>query len=258
MGRPRQRFRPEIDAQGRGLERRELLSQGVTPVVTAVVDPSQTGERNLFHQNGINGLVMHRTFVNQLNDRLVISQDRSQRVIQAFEVFQTAFQQLPVNPPAGYTGPTLASLVNTLKSQVQVGEIRREFLNGYRTPSEATSIIYSPQAPVALVPFSFDQIDTMAATLEALPPVSGPNGTMVQGDSAPAVNQAVNAIVNAIAEFTLHPNLFTSTSDFYLNPYVTFTTSFTGVPASSAPGYFIRGPHGTILPGATLHPHAPN
>jgi hypothetical protein len=43
-----------------------------------------------------------------------------------------------------------------------------------------------------------------------------------------------------------------------LNPYVTFNLSFSGAPASSAPGYFLRGPGGAILPGATLHPHAPN
>ena len=98
----------------------------------------------------------------------------------------------------------------------------------------------------------------MAETLEQLPPVTGPSGKATQGDPTPAVNYAVNSILNAIAETSIHPLLFNQPGDFYLNPYVTFTVTFSGAPAETAPGYFIRGPHGTILPGATLHPYGPN
>ena len=162
------------------------------------------------------------------------------------------------SPSPGAAGPTLESLVATLKQEVAIALIRREGLSFQQTPSEQTSIKISPLAPVALVPFAYAQIDTMAATLEQLPTVTGPSGTATQGDPTPAVNFAVNSILNAIAETSIHPLLFNQPSDFYLNPYVTFTTTFSGAPASTAPGYFIRGPQGTILPGGTLHPDAPN
>ena len=256
MGRRRGRFSLElVDAQ---LERRELMSgTGVPPVAATVSAPRATG-RDLFNHNGIDGLVLHRTFVDGLNDRLNTSKDQTTRVTQAFQAFQSSFAQLPVSPPSGATGPTLDSLVATLKQQVATALIRREGLSSQPTVSERTSITVSPLAPVALVPFSDSQIDKMAATLSQLPPVVHPAGTPTQGNPAAAVNFAVNSILNAIAESTIHPLLFNDPGDFYLNPYIQFTLSFSGTPASSAPGYFIRGPHGTILPGATLHPYAPN
>ena len=230
----------------------------VAGVTAAAVGESQAGGRNLFHQNGINGLVLHRTFVNRLNDRLNNSKDQSVRVIQAFQVFQVSFQGLPVAPSPGAAGPTLDSLVATLKQEVAIALTLCEGLSSQKTPSEQTSIKVSPLAPVTLVPFADAQIDTMAATLEQLPPVTGAGGTATQGDPKPAINDAINSILNALAEASIHPLLFNQPSDYYLNPYVTFTLTFSGTPAETAPGYFIRGPHGTILPGAMLHPDAPN
>ena len=253
----RRRIRFSLELVDPQLERRELMSRPAS-MTAAAVGESQAGGRNLFHQNGIDGLVLHRTFVNQLNDRLNTSKDQTARVNQAFQVFATNFAQLPVNPPPDATGPTLASLVATLKQQVDIALIRRQGLSFQQTPSEQTSIKSSPLAPIALVPFANAQIDKMAATLAQLPPVTGPGGTSTQGNPTPAVNYAVNAILNALAQTSIHPLLFNQPSDFYLNPNVTFTLSFSGAPASSAAGFFIRGPHGTILPGATLHPTAPN
>jgi hypothetical protein len=120
------------------------------------------------------------------------------------------------------------------------------------------AIRVSPLAPRALIPFSESQIDRMSATLAQLPPVEGPDGTLVKADSTQAVNSAVNAVLNGLAETSMHPKLFLNPSDFYLNPYIQFDATFVGAPASAAPGYFIRGPRGVILPGATLHPFAPN
>jgi hypothetical protein len=203
-------------------------------------------------------LVLHRAFVNRLNDRFTASKDQSTRVTQAFQVFVSSYKQLPVNPPPGSSGPTLESLVAALKQQVAVALIRRQGLSSQATPSEVRAIRISPLAPRALVPFAEVQIDAMATTLVKLPPVAGPNGTLTTGNPTPAANVAVNAILNALAASTVHPLLFLNPDNFYLNPNVQFTLTFTGVPAQAGPGFFIRGPHGAILPGATLHPHAPN
>jgi hypothetical protein len=259
MGRRRNPYRLSVELVDAQLERRELMSHTPT-VAAAVVHPNTgtgTGGRNLFHQNGVSGLVLHRSFVNQLNDRFTASKAQTTRVTQAFQAFVTSFEKLPVTPPGGPSGPALQSLVATLKPQVATALIRNE-PNAPLTPSQQTAIRRSPLAPIALVPFADAQIDKMAATLAQLPPATGPSGKLTQGDPTPAVNHAVNAVLNALAETTVHPLLFKSPNDFYLNPYVTFTLTFSGVPAQSAPGFFIRGPHGTILPGATLHPHAPN
>ena len=145
-------------------------------MAAAAVGASQAGGRNLFHQNGIDGLVLHRTFVNRLNDRLNTSKDQTTRVTQAFQVFATSFKGLPVAPSPGTAGPTLDSLVATLKQEVATALTRREGLSIQQTPSEQTSIKISPLAPVALVPFADAQIDKMAATLEQLPAVTGPGG----------------------------------------------------------------------------------
>jgi hypothetical protein len=256
MDRRTNRFAPEVI--DRELERRELLSLSPRLHAAPAIRDSHVAGKNLFHQNGINGLVLHRTFVNQLNDRLNTSKDQTARVIQAFQVFAASYRQLPVNPPAGSSGLTLGSLVAALKQEVAVALIRREGLSIQATVSERTSIRLSPLAPRALVPFSTGEIDAMEATLAKLPPVAGPGGTLTPGDPTPAINIAVNGIVNALAESTIHPLLFRNPDSFYLNPHIEFTLKFSGAPAAAAPGFFIRGPHGAILPGATLHPYAPN
>jgi hypothetical protein len=240
------------------LEPRELLSLPDALHPVAAVRGSDAGGKNRFHQNGINGLVLHRAFVNQLNDRFTNSRDQSTLVTQAFQVFVSNYKQLPVNPPPGSSGPTLASLVTALNQEVAFALIHRTGLSSQATPSEVRAIRISPLAPRALVPFAEAQIDAMAATLAELPPVAGPSGTLTTGNPTPAVNVAVNAILNALAQSTVHPLLFLNPDNFYLNPNVQFTLTFNGVPAQAGPGFFTRGPHGAILPGATLHPHAPN
>ena len=105
------------------------------------------------------------------------------------------------------------------------------------------------------MPFAVQQIQELGAKVAATPPVLGPDGTLKPGDITAAVNAASNAILNAIAQSSVHPLLFQSPSDFYLSPDITFTTSFNSTPAGAAPGYFVRGPGGTLLPGAPVHPY---
>jgi hypothetical protein len=237
------------------LERRELLSHAAAPRVAAEVRHARGGGRNLFHHDGINGLVLHRSFVNQLNDRLANSKEQAILVNEALQAFQSNNAQLPVNPPAGGTGPTLDHLLTDLTNQVVYGVSVRQVMTNRPNPSSAKSIRVAPLAPDALVPFAVQQIQELGAKVAATPPVLGPDGTLKPGDITAAVNAASNAILNAIAESSVHPLLFQSPSDFYLSPDITFTTSFNSTPASAAPGYFVRGPGGTLLPGAPVHPY---
>jgi hypothetical protein len=236
------------------LERRELLSRGGLPTRSTLVESLPAPGFDFFHHDGIDGLVLHKHFVNRLNDRLANSQLQATRVSQALETFGTAFSQLPVNPPPGSSGPTLASLLDTLKQQVSYALSVREIV-GRASPSQATAPSVSPLAHVALIPFALEQIDQAGAALAQLPPITSANGTLVQGNPLAILNVAANAIQNALAETSIHPNLFLSPGNFYVNPKASFDINFTGTPASTAAGFFIRGPHGVILPGATLHPH---
>jgi hypothetical protein len=253
----RRRTRFSLELFNPQLEPRALLSHPGSDIA-AEVGAHQAGVPDVFHKNGINGLLLHRSFVNRLNDRLNNSKDEATRVTQAFQAFATGFNALPVVPAPGATGPTLNSLVATLQQEVTVALTRREGLSSQGTVSEQKSIKFAPLAPIALVPFAQGQISTMAKSLAQLPPITRAGGQMTQGNPLPAINNAVDAILNAVAETSIHPLLFNKPSDFYLNPNITFTTTFSGAPASSSAGFFIRGPHGTILPGATLHPFAPN
>jgi hypothetical protein len=251
----RRSFRPEWLDQA--LERRDLLSGVALRAAPAIVAQGGAHHGNLFHRNGIDGLVLHRAFVNQLNDRLSNSAAQSARVRQAFQVFISDYQQLPVTPPPGSSGPTVSDLLAKLTSEVNLGLSRLDKPLVRPTPSQRTSLKKSPLAPLALVPYADAQINAMAAELAATPPVVGPDGQRHFADPTAAVNTAVNAILNALAETSIHPNLFLSPSDFYISPNVTFTVDSGDAPASSSPGFFVRGPHGIVLPGATLHPHVP-
>jgi hypothetical protein len=254
MARHRQ-WKPEwADPQ---LERRELLSQDALPVRSASLEGVPVPRVNLFHHDGINGLVLGEHFVNRLNDRLGFSQVQATRVNQALQAFSAAYARLPVGLPPNGSSPTLASLLATLKQQVSFALTEREVTVTQQRPSLQDAPLASPLASVALIPFALGQIDQAGAALAQLPPVAGPNGTLVPGDPVPILNVASNAILNALAETTIHPTLFVDPADFYLNPAASFDITFTGIPASSAPGFFIRGPGGAILPGATLHPHVP-
>jgi hypothetical protein len=236
------------------LESRELLSRGdLAPVSSLVAGTTATTlpvSFNLFHHDGINGFVLHASFVNQLNDRLANSSASAARVSQAFQAFEASYSQLPVTMPPGSLGPTATSLLASLQNEVDNGLLIRQGVSVRPQPSVAKSIKVSPLAPRALIPFANAQISQLGATLAATPPVVGPDGTLVTANPIPALNQTINAIFNALAESSVHPNLFLNPSNFYISPDVQFTITSTGAPASSSPGFFIRGPHGVILPGA--------
>jgi hypothetical protein len=253
----RRRFRVALDDLR--LEGRQLLSRNGLATVPAQVDrasPTSIPARsNLFHHDGINGLTLHQSFVNRLNDRLQTSGSQASRVAQAFQVFQTRYLQVPVNSPAGSSGAAVTGLLAVLQNQVDFALTNREILNGRPQPSVRKGLKVSPLAPLALVPYANEQIGQLGATLAATPPVSGPDGAPVPADPTPALNTAINAIFNALAESSVHPNLFQSPSDFYISPDVRFTITSTGPPAASSPGYFIRGPQGEILPGAPPRPN---
>jgi hypothetical protein len=245
------------------LERRELLSRAGLPqppaelssraVADASAPMSDTSSppQNLFHGNGINGLILHKAFVNQMNDRLNASKNATHLLWEAFQVFSQGYTSL-VGPPAtggsAGTPATLASLLADLDREVSSALSTREVVNTQQSPSAAKAPTFSPFAFQALVPFARIQIARMTQVLALLPPV--PQATA-------AMNTAYNALLNSVAEFSLHPNLFQKPSDYYLNETIFFPITFDGNPATSAAGYFVRGPGGALLPGAMPHRHVP-
>lgn len=172
----------------------------------------------------------------------------------------TAPTTTPANPaiPIGTipNPPTLANYIAQMTTQVD-NALRTFQINDNRPqPSVQASIRVSPLADRALVPFANRQLAQLEAAIVAHPPQFAADGTITNPEPLAALNSSYNAILNAIAEFSVHPNLFTSPSDFYINPTVTFPLSFTGVPASSGSGFFILGPGGVPLPGAPRSSHA--
>ena len=294
MASGRRSFVPWYDADT--LERRDLLSGMPVHVVMtheiAHLDrhaeihaprfDSPGVPRNLFHSNGANGLKLSPPFVNQLNTRLAISGGTTQLVNQAFQVFgqnalgQTANLTTPVStrlfpyganssitpqplPPGVKVGATPAStalpaLVATLNQQLQYALTTFYTTNPDLTPSQQTAPKFSPLADEVLVPYAQQQVADMNAQLTPAPG----GGAVVDQQAIKAWNTAYANILNAVAEFSIHPNLFRNSSDFYSNPNVQFTTNYNAVPAQAGPGYFVRGPGGHFLPGAILHPHKPS
>lgn len=294
MASGRRSFVPWYDADT--LERRDLLS-GMPVHAIMAHDLAQierhaeiqaprndaTGvPRNLFHSNGVNGLKLSPPFVNKLNTRLAISAGTTQLVSQAFQVFgqnalgQTANLTTPVSPrsfpyganiritpvplPPGVTVGTtptsraIPDLIATLNQQLVFALTTYYSTNTDPTPSQAAAPKFSPLANAVLVPYAQQQVADMQAQLT---PATG-GGAVVDSQSINAWNTAYANILNAIAEFSVHPNLFRNSSDFYSNPNVQFTTNYNDVPANAGPGYFVRGPGGKFLPGAILHPHKPS
>jgi hypothetical protein len=241
------------------LERRALLSHAGLPATPAELSQATGGASasssaqeaatgNLFHQNGISGLKLHKAFVNQMNDRLNTAATMTNLVFDAFQVFSQGYAKLVGPPPAGGSPPTLAGLLADLDREVASALSTKEIVTSQVTPSMAKAPTFSPFAFQALVPFARIQIAQMAQALAPLPPLA----TAIE-----AMNTAYNAILNSVAEFSLHPNLFRQPSDYYLNPAIFFPITFHGNPATAAVGYFVRGPGGALLPGAILHPHLP-
>jgi hypothetical protein len=146
--------------------------------------------------------------------------------------------------------PTLANSIAQVESQVDAALRTFQINNNRPQPSVQASIRVSPLADLALVPFANQQIEQMGATIAAHPPQFAPDGTITNPQPLAAVKSAYNAILNAIAEFSVHPTLFTSPSDFYINSTADFPLTFTGTPANTGSGFFIRGPGGALLPGS--------
>jgi hypothetical protein len=161
---------------------------------------------------------------------------------------------VPLGNPA--MPPTLANLLSDMRQQVTFGLSTIEIVSSQMSPSQVKEPKFTPLAFRSLVPFALIQIDAMGQKLAALP-VQFPANSVASTQANLALNQAYNAILNAIAEYSLHPNLFVKPSDYYLNPNVTFTIDFDGTPAKTAAGFFVRGPGGNLIPGATLHPSLP-
>lgn len=250
----RRRRSLHLEITDRHLERRELLSRGTAPPIPSQVETAQGHPVpvNLFHQDGIDGLKLNKSFVNRLNNRINLSISAETRISQAFQVFLQNYQQAQVNP-----GPTFGGSLDDLKREVAYALIMREILSNRPQPSAAHGPKIAKLAQVTLVPYALAQIDQFGAGLAATPPVTGPNGTLVHADATAAANDAFNAISNALAEFTIHPHLFQQPSDFYISPQFRYNLSFNAAPATSSPGYFVRGLGGQILPGAILHPFFP-
>lgn len=304
------RSRPRFEPRVPGLERRELLAYGgVHPPATAVGLPgtirpdnplAQPPQHPLFHHNGINGVTLHKHFVNRMNDRLNVSKDQTIRISQAFQAFaQNVFgipasipgglsggtagtvptQGISANPgPGGQTGttggqtnrpaitgglpigqipnpPTLSNFLDQLDTQVAFAISTEEVQTNRIQPSVSGGIHTSPMANLALVPYAQQQIAQLRQFLMANPPTFDVNGVLADQGQVKALNTAFNNIMNALAESSLHPRLFTHPSDFYINPAVNYTITFASTPAKQGPGFFVLGPGGKVLPGAVLHPY---
>ncbi len=74
-------------------------------------------------------------------------------------------------------------------------------------------------------------------------------GALLNPEPKQAVDTAFNNILNAVAEYSIHPNLFLQPQNFYINPQAKFTIPFSGTPAQKAPGVYVLGPNGVPLPG---------
>lgn len=266
MGRGHRMFRCAVPEAL--LESRELLTSAAAidlpaPLTSQV---ASTAPGDLFHRNGVNGLNLHKAFVNQMTDRFNISRDAASRISESFLVFEQAFlSSLPGSPPiskplgAPAMPPTLPNLLADMKSQVIAALTTLHVPTNQVRPSLVKAPKFTALPGKALIPYALAQIDQMGTELSGLSAGIGPNGP--SSGTRTSINSAIsatfNAIINALAEFSLHPNLFQQPSDFYINPQAHFSVGFSDVPARSAPGFFVRGPGGQLLPGAILHPHLP-
>lgn len=264
-------FRP--DCVGSQLEPRELLSGTPSAPVSAPLNLSTAenvaiaadiaasqagGSPNLFHQNGISGTAQKTQFTHRLNGRLRVSAHQADSVTAAFRAFKAADLQLVINPPAGTPpGPTQPALLANLKTQVDFAVTHDVVPANANKPLVLRGLKMSKLQQLSVLPFADTQLATLDATLAKMANVPGPNGTMTPADPTNALNIAVNGILNAVAEQSIHPNLFQAPSDFYLTPNFLFTINFKGAPAASSLGFFVRGPHGALLPGAPVPANYP-
>jgi hypothetical protein len=267
------------------LERRDLLSLARVPVVPAFV-----GEASPPHV--IRPADFHHAYVTSLTSRLQVSTDMTVRISNAFQAFVQNFLGIPLadqaaafsggpapappggtsppgtTPPGGPPNlsgvtpvgtipnpPTLANLITQLTQQVDFALSTIVLTTRRVQPSVAKGPKFSPRAFQALIPFANAELAQLGQVLAANPPAFNPNGSLTSRAPLHAVNTAFNNILNAVAENSVHPNLFLSPSDFYINPLAKFTIPFTSAPAGRAPNYVLLGPHGVPLPGVAGRPH---
>jgi hypothetical protein len=165
--------------------------------------------------------------------------------------------QVPGGPPPGAgvvpvgvipSPPTLTNFIAQLNQQVTKALTTVVFTTNRIQPSVRNSPTFSPYALTALVPYAQAQLTQLGQTLAAHPPTFDAHGKLTSPASLDAVNTAFNAIMNAIAEQSVHPTLFKTPDDFYINPRAKFSIPFTGTPADQGPDYYLRGAHGIPLP----------
>ncbi len=251
-------FRPD------GVDRRTLESR-VMPSALILASADGSAHKNPSIDQPTTG------FLNTINTRLATSGIVTNSVNQAFQVFgQNALGikvKLPSSPsliihPSTTTGSTVSTsltpgvqvgtkpaslalpdLISTLEQQTITALARYQFANLRPRPSQLTAKKVSLPPVNTLIPYAVQQINQMNAQLTPAP-----------GGGAEPTPQAINSysetysnILNAIAEFSVHPVLFRSPSDFYKSPTAIFKPSFSGIPANRGVGYALRGPGGVPL-----------
>ncbi len=256
----RRRYRFRFDARDMILEHRDVLSPfGIgTGVGQLAFKPPIVRPQNFHHQ-----------IVGSLAVRLTKSAATAVRINGAFQAFVQNYLGIPVanqgttnsssatgsTVPVGTipSPPTLDNFIAQLDQQVAIAlstfvpttnRIQPSVRNGPRT---------APRAQQALIPFAQAQIAQLGQTLAANPPTFDSSGNLTSLAPYNAVNKAFSAIMNSVAEYSIHPNLFVSASDFYINPAARFSIPFTSTPANAAPDYYLRGSHGVLLPGTNGH-----
>lgn len=277
----RRRRHDRFQPQGETLERRDLLSRGfhrpIGPIAGAVPKPVEPAD-------------FHRQYVRTLAIRQLNSQQSASRISQAFQLFeQGMFGLQPVLPgiPQSGTGTgtgqppqfrTETGGPNSPLVPLPAGVLPEPFTYGnligqltayvdtaledyvVRTNDALESVRKRPRStPLAqesLIPFANNQITQLNAIIIANPPkFNQQTGALLNPEPKLATEAAFNNILNAVAEYSVHPNLFLQPENFYINPRAKFTIPFDGVPAKKAPGVYVLGPGGIPLAGAHRRPH---
>jgi hypothetical protein len=156
-----------------------------------------------------------------------------------------------VGAPVGNT-PANASLADVFNNIVYFTDVALETFversNNVRQ-SQQNGPHYTPLAQLSLIPYAEAQIARVAEVFRATPPAFDPRtGALLNAEARRATEAAFSNIINAVAEYSVHPNLFLNPGDFYV--LTTYTLPYTGTPAKEAGGFFILGPGGQPLPGA--------
>lgn len=280
MSRRRQPRRFQFQPWGEPLEGRALLSRGLRPPIGLVggavpraIEPSN----------------FHRQLVRTLAIRLNTSQQAASRISQAFQLYeQGMFGITPLLPsipgsgtgtgfpsppefnkaPGGPQSPIVPVPAGVLPDPLTFENLNAQ-LTGFVDKALTNFAIRSSNVPISvrqspkrtpltqnsLIPFANQQIAQMAATIAANPPqFDQQTGELLNPEPKIAVETAFNNILNALGQYSVHPNLFVHPDDFYINPNVTFTIPFDLAPAQSMPGVYVLGPGGIPLPGVQRAP----